>query len=489
MAQNKIDYFSRLGIVVTECRNKLFSWITKESKRVVKHSIGSLIKLKEDYYILTCYHGIKDYELVNFYSFNVSNKIVKFGCKVDQISQEMDLALLKLEVKDKPIIDYFTMDNILINLSTLTNNSKVSVLSQEYKFVSETDIQIKNNKIDTEILELIFDNQQSLNMPKLPFLVIKLHDYKHIDGLSGSPVMLNDKLVGIISNVNDEDCINIISSVTIQRFLLEFLKCNKISGLCDMIADLKICRWEEDEKSNTGFLVTNSYGKKNQDELCKNDIIYEVNNQKINNQGELYDAQLDCNVPISTFISLNYMADDDLEIKVLRQNKKSEYDQKKIVLKLLPVERYKYVPLEFNQQHIECDGLIFIELNEELLQYYRNQNIILEGSLLEYYCETPYKKKNQLNDKIIIFVQINVDNINKQDLLILKRNNLPLVNLENNIYSFPILTKINNQKIKKLDDIRGLLLEKKSLYFRVEKNLKMRLDYSENKLQQLKIIK
>ena len=55
---------------------------------------------------------------------------------------------------------------------------------------------------------------------------------EELEGCSGSPVLMNDKICGIISGYNEKAIIIITPFIFVKRILDEYIKYNKFSGLC-----------------------------------------------------------------------------------------------------------------------------------------------------------------------------------------------------------------------------------------------------------------
>jgi hypothetical protein len=69
------DYISYIGVVVANCYADDYKpWYNNRKKEITRNSIGLVINLEKNSYVLTCLHGIKNAYELNFYSFDIKSE-------------------------------------------------------------------------------------------------------------------------------------------------------------------------------------------------------------------------------------------------------------------------------------------------------------------------------------------------------------------------------------------------------------------------------
>jgi hypothetical protein len=148
-------------------------------------------------------------------------------------------------------------------------DAKLKLYLVDYKHKSRDHIDITKYIYNCVNENITFENQQSFNMPLLPYINIMssklLKDkfsYSELRGISGSIVLdENDTIVGIILSVTDDNVISILPSVTIRSFLEEFIKKGNFNGLCNILAQVSFCSIDIDEREEKFcYLIDNNFG-------------------------------------------------------------------------------------------------------------------------------------------------------------------------------------------------------------------------------------
>ena len=260
------DLMLYTGLVVANTNvNNYKPWHRSyKEKTQVKTGIGIIINLREDSYVLTCLHGIKNAYELNFYTFDLENGTVnKIKMDIATISTELDITLLKfnqnnltdsmakMNLQDKQL----SLDKFEKRLPKIGSKLKLHLLDQKQK--SNDHVDIVKNIYDGIVENITFENQQSFNMPRMPYIYAKSsellrdkYDYSELKGISGS-VVFDEKnnILGIISSITDEGLLSIVPSVTICRFIEEFVETSMFNGLCDIISQLAFCSIDTEESN------------------------------------------------------------------------------------------------------------------------------------------------------------------------------------------------------------------------------------------------
>ena len=378
------------------------------------YGIGIVINLKNDLYVLTCAHVIlkSTYKLI-MYRYT-SNKLEEILLDVVCVADVLDLALLKLKTKSSA-----TAVNLCdFDKSILFDDDNIASLNALSYELDKTKKKIIEQKYDCKVTNVKIQNIRYLNMPLLPWIEIIIKDdiiynSEKLDGLSGSSIFINDKIIGIISCYElDPKKIILTPRILIHRFIREFITTNEYNGLCNIIASTTNSEIEINEKKYDGVQIENDYNinynynkksyMKTRRNLKKNDVIYEINNKKfkeIDGNMLLYDDNLSMNIPMSTYIALNYIVGDEIDLKIYRPSDTN----KNLKINARSVKTTMYLPITHNYSYHNCNGLIFVELSKYMIEHYIDQNIGLYNIIGKYIFETPYRNNN---DKIIVLVDI-----------------------------------------------------------------------------------
>lgn len=439
--------------------NKLLIIIAKCGSNITKNGMGFILTLNDESYVITCYHGIKNsHEIVGY---TLDNKFTKYNLSMIVKSCTMDLALLKIDNR----IDGYTINDLYRGLPT-SDDLSVNLYKINYNNGNKTTINIK--KYEKNKYNITYERLISFIQPELPYIniieenpIVKENRDFNFEGTSGSIALYDKKIIGIFSSITNDGVITLTPSLSIIRFLNEYIKYGCIHGLCYIYGLKNIVRLN-DHNIGYGLKLEGSHNIKHNKVINKNiklmdtDIIYKINNLKIDSN-----CCVD-NMPITTYIALNYMENDTIPLKILRTNSKKEHTKIEVNLKGVVIEKIKLIPEENNMKFVELYGLIFTEISEELLKDYYKKDIILVNEFIEKINKRPFSS----NRKIIVIVDINRDRIDREILNIIDELKFPLINIEENKYVMPELVKVNNiiiKNLKELSEIARLNIENISL--------------------------
>lgn len=236
---------------------------------------------------------------------------------------------------------------------------------------------------------------------------------------------------------------NAINNIPIKGIKLDILPCeiiennDRIKGCCIMN---NTCKYKNGKKE---FMFTT------------NDIVVSINNLKIERDNFIYFDLLDIFVPVNTYIMLYNIIYPyrGIDFSFYRENSEKI---KKIHLDGIEYENmYKY-RIKSNNEYVLLKGYIFLELSEELINYFRRNNIILTGKIFDNFNIGKFDMMND-NSRYVILLNYDSKFNDKSD----KYNNLlrmPLVNNRMKHY-FMLVDKVGNKKIHNINDLKKIFNE------------------------------
>lgn len=425
-------------------------------------SIGNLITLDNKNYILTCNHCIKN-TIKHGFIFNDRH----FNCSLKIYSDELELGLLEvhnMNIKCKPL----DINELDMSIKTKLNDIKIVTLDIENFIDNESVEQVMMECYD---YRMVYKKIESVNMPELPIIVLQINNELKIDvqGMSGSLIYSNDKVLGILSNVTNSG-LNVIPSRNIYRFLTEFLKTNEFNGICTIVGQNNIINFETDscDSINGIYIQTtyninyNEYNYKEENVKCQNlkqdDIIFGIDNNTITENGTIYDKLLETYINYQSYIALNHICGNEIKLKIMRCTniKTNDYTEKKISIRARPLNSMKYIPLVSYNNIFKYNGCVFGEINENIINEYLKIGINIGYSLKDYYINNPYR-----NDNIHVVVLLDIEKSSITDTLNDKLDSLglPLLYIKDKEYSIPIIKKINKHKVTSLEKLKSILLK------------------------------
>lgn len=373
---------------------------------------GYVMKHNGEYYIITCYHVIKNAkEIIALHIDNKKTYCIKLV--VGTTSTEFDVAILKATGK---------IDNVFTN--PLNINDFNFVVPEKNSKVEIIDIYVNDEqkKKQTTVAPFLIDDvviEDSLicGLPKTVLINLSKKGNKNIivNGSSGSLCICDEKIIGMVSCSQDGK-IQLVPMYIVFRVLKEFMKKKKWCGVCSLLVNYKTNKKGETYITD---VLRNSKFK-------KGDIIKKINGTKVHD-GYIFIEKMQYNVPIDTFIGINCIK--DYKINILVNRKGEDMD---IVVKGKPIAKYMSVPYNPNNcnviESITVKGYTFANLTYELLKYFDNKGIHLCCKYLDFEWHSIFKNKR----KVV------------------------LVN-NNNCLICPVLRHIDGKKVNDVEDVKNAI--------------------------------
>jgi len=472
--------------------------IRSEPKKIIKYSMGTFIKIKNTLYVLSCYHGIQNYNEIYLYELkkinDTSYTINKIETSVACYSDELDLALLSLNDSH----NFNTADIDDFSLRFLKKNDVIEIVYDETKKISESKLIKNKSKIELIYKETIYEKYSSFNMPELPYLKFSIKNIsedliRNLKGLSGI-ICYNkqNKIIGMLSNYSKVDNhVKIIPSVVIKNFILEYSKKQRYDGISGLIFKNSFCEFEHENNDYNGIIVEKTFGIKYKDTFKNGDIIFKINDKVISKDGKIYDEEIGESIPFNSFISLNTNVDDEVNLVLMRNNPKlNDYEEIKVPVKAISYNQARKIDLNHNDKFVECNGLIFTEISENIIEFYRNHNIHLIGKLLKHFANDSYGP-NEHHKKIVLINILN-NKFSKENMKEINKFGLPLIKKRNskNEYYMCILDTVNGKKVTNLSNLTNRLSNNKNiLKFLIDKNIDLSINISNTNLSIKYIVK
>ncbi len=462
----------------------------RQKYQIVEHnSIGQVIKINDEIFILTCFHCICNATEI------ICNKFfeTKKECSKDTIkllivssSDELDLALLKTVDN----YDFGPMDASIFNYKMNDYNC----LKFTYRKIKETKKKcvITKKTYSSDRCNVMLKKITSYQIPKLPYIDIYskklLNDEKNLNKLAGISGTFaynkNNEICGIISSCYNKTLVCLIPSIVIKRFLDESISKDNFNGLCGFPLSTISCKITRDDGNVVhGLLVKNNYkikydSKQKDNNIQKGDIIHNLNNMELNINATIYDNFTDFSYPFDTYIALHYISDLNINIKVFRDD-----DTFTISNTCIPFSKNRIIPISLNEsKFIIYNGLVFTELTEELIKLYEKRNMFLKGTALDVFTKKKYSNKRK---RLIVLVNLLKKQITSKELEEYKK-----IGILNYINSLIVLTRINRSNLTDLDHMNIILkknIENKQFYFSVDENNKFIIKYINDKFNEIKI--
>lgn len=481
------------GIIQAETNTDFINYplsSCQENKKITLLNIGNIVFINNRYYIITCYHCVK-----NTLNITIQIKDNRYKCYLEYFSDEFDLALLIInEYKGDHIIkpDDFVTD--------LTGKSYIKGLDistfQRHKKIKDKIYNCKEINLITN--NSVHTSNVSYNLPKIPYISVQIQedidDIHELQGISGSFLMnKNKKILGIINRVENSS-IHAISTSTIQRFINEIEKTGNFKGICTLVGRYASCEYvpdhESQRKGNALYVedcMDINYNNYNYNDnntymnIRNGDLIIEVNGHKIDDHGMIDGSNID----MQTYIAMNFFCGSIIPLKILRcKNNNNDYKEKKINIRARPLSSMKYISVSFNKLY-NYHGLILVELSEDMINYYRDIGVTIGYSFRKNYIDNPYR--NNLDEKIIVLINLDKKNLNKKTTEKINKLGLPLIKIEKD-YTLAVLNKVNKKKINNVDELINIVKDNRdnTLYFSINDREKFKIEIKNDKIKDLK---
>lgn len=382
-------------IIAQCCTNNIYPWM--KGKSYTKLSNGICVKINLKAYLITSYDSISDNTDLTM----VDDMLEAYHLSYIDGYPEYDLALLK--------IDDSLLRKSKLNLTMFDKNLSHIPMSNELYIKHLDDNGITFHKLKVLNPYYKFDHFNSMQYVKIPLIEFQLDseiDEELLSGIAGSPIICNNKIMGIYTkyDMDRNICIGVHSSIISHmiKTFRSYKKCIPLPFATDMIKG----RYTKDLLKKT----LRNYGEK---------------------------------IPITLARTL-----DSVCIKHIDNGKTLR------------------IPYDHAHTYVVISGLIFTTFTERMLIEHNHRNICFSQEIINNLCDTKYGKslivllgiEKDKPDKISKFVIDNnlpyIPNGDEYDLLVLDKVND--INI-NSIVQLDQLHKKDPTKILKFTN--GLKLE------------------------------
>lgn len=334
---------------------------------ILKMGHGFYVMMNKKLFIVSCFHIIGKNNM-KMYALHLDKKTgarIKLELKIAKQFPEFDLIVYEF---DKTIeTEYINIDHDF-DMNHVEKNKPV--------------------KINDSNLNLCFDSVEHMkitskyvNEIKIPFYSIKITDgyVEKMQEIGGSIALMNNIPIGMVTLGN-------ISKNILYVFPLKLLfKIIKLSNY-----KLKIAIFDSvlvaDKNDTTGeidyygHMIQTSYdisymSSKNKNfTFEENDVIMEINENKVLKSGLIYCKDTELNFEIRTFCLFENLFNEYIKIKINRNNTFIE-----VFIKCVNIDDYLSFNIVQNNKFLCYDNMIFFELSNNIIQHFElTQNPCLE---------------------------------------------------------------------------------------------------------------
>jgi hypothetical protein len=416
-----------------------FTKYNSDKSITLRTGIGTLFTINDRLFVITCSHVIGK-NSTDVYAMIDTDKV---PLQIFNIVPEIDLAILEI-IDDK--YRAYQKENIL-----KINDCLEKLDSVQLKLFDDV-VRVRGH--------IINDNVKSNIVSKLPLIKFTTDEIKYTDvkGLSGSPLILDNNLIGMVFSYLPES--NEFEALPFS-LLVEILYNSLDSSLyyakgfggyyfSSEIVDL-------DSGIVGHFIISTkdvSYIRKIGSIVKKdfkfkvNDIILKINDCAFNMDGTIYNDRIGCNVTLETHLMLYAYFDSSVKYDLLRG------DDKLIVCEIY-ARQYDHIynlNIFNNDKYVYWKGLIFAELSEELIINMSSKYKLLGDTFQKYKSVTSTSNNTSTSNKNVVLIDVIYEDLNLKTAKILKDINAPYVNVSDG-YELLVLEKIGNKKIINIDDL------------------------------------
>ena len=432
---------------------------TSSNMSEIRKGFGILLKIEKKYYVLTCLHifGQVNMEINAFFP-DKKNNMVKIPLNIIRQIPEFDIAILECHDSFKDgQFKYYTENDFFKNQNDLKNvNLSILTMDNLSNNIDHHNLKIEN--IDIEI-----SNFKSVIIPKIPLLkfIVEIDDIPefsdNVDGLSGSILVKNNSLVGMVTSYNNMKLEAIPISI-IYELVYTVIK-NKSAILTGFYFSTKVIELEvPNKKLYYGHYITDtkdigyqSSASIKEFRFKNNDIIFSVNDNNFTASGMIRDSNIGYDLPLDTYLMLCcYKEFVKIDVHREQTGKHKDISHKIIGKKFNDIYNINV----FNNNHyIHWKGFIFTELSEELIYAINCNGVKLTGKYFE-----KIKTIKDDKSKLIVLLDIDYKSLNSETSKTLQHIGLPYMKYENG-YTLLILERIGNKKINSINDLLSSLSE------------------------------
>jgi hypothetical protein len=409
-------------------------------KIYLKRSSGIAIKMGDNIGVLTTLHGVQychDCVIVESNTKHVLEKHIRID------APELDLTFISVP----DLTEYF----VITDFAEIGIDQKKCIVHEEITESLKNNRQ-KKNLLKATIISHKLEKQMSLNYPMLQYFYIifddpDIYNDEQIKGLSGTCVLSNDKIIGILLNIlNESNNVSIIPTSMILMFLTHISENNSrepnnyyLMGVPFLytVGDTDL----GDGKQSNILIVTKTYCS----QIKNDDIISNINGLSFNKHGFINSV----NLPIDTWISMNNLK--KMSLTLFRDVKKNDdYQKMDVIISSHLINTKIKIPISSKIEYFIWSGLIFVELTENILKYYHDSGISLYTSLIEHHFNNPF---DDINKKIIVMIDADKTYMSPKIQELFIKHKLPILHSNTDIYDVPIVTKCDGKNVKNLADL------------------------------------
>ncbi|ATZ80681.1 trypsin-like peptidase [Bodo saltans virus] len=422
---------------------------------------GSIIKINDKIYVLTCYHILLDSDkiYVNIVDRNDLSIPIKFKMKIVFCVEFLDLALLEFCESDYNFekIKMYTIENFMMRMTEIemVKNFNINFINEKNEMYT-----FNLKYMYTEEINYISDFIAEYKIPFYKFTLLQNNEYQ-LQGLSGSIITNCENMaVGMICIAKELKYIYAFPSILLMKCICSFLDYNIYSPrLIVFDNDIVIDVDDTGKEIGYGLQIKNDFGidyqtvGKKKFMFKKNDVIININGYSITKSGYIYDEEYGMNMSIRTFAMFKNIFDNFLKIKYIRD----EIENECIIngIDLQSYTAFNFISQKIEEKFIFCDGFIFIELTEKIIKYFRNKKIYIDDSILRNIINCDGKKKKFV---VLVYIDFNfLEKTNKESFKNLKKNGYPYKNNK-----LMILQKVANEEVMNLNSLKKILTKNKT---------------------------
>lgn len=245
-------------------------------------------------------------------------------------------------------------------------------------------------------LTQINHNRQYISSLIIPFLNIKSDielDAKMKYSLIGSSLINNDKIIGFVISVNNNDIICVPIYVLVRMIQNKIIN----NGYYILPCNCNIIKMQHENSTIDGVQIQEIYKNFG---LVSNNILYKINGISINHDATIYDKELCINIDFNTYITLLCKSNVKISYFIDSEDEFISYEKNIILSNINDIMKIKPKTKEF----INYKGLYICELSDEILNHISN------NSSVEYCIKNNINHFGTNNSKYIVLFDTNNDN-------------------------------------------------------------------------------
>jgi len=305
--------------------------------------------------------------------------------------------------------------------------------------------EIKKRKFSTKIIDIRQQKIVNNIFPTIPTIVVENNIPMDLHGFSGSILLKNDIIIGIVSSVSNVG-INCIPIYCIEKML----NLNTFNYSCLPI-EIELYELSDDDKTFYGLNIEKIFNDSTN--LLLDDCIIEIEGNKFDKTGCI---DYFC---LETYIILHYKVGQTIPLKIVRNSEIIEITEEASNF----INHCSVLPI-INDNFYNLFGLIISEFDVS----HENENI--GGTLKEIF-------KNRYGKNHFVVSGLGHSENTKEYL----EKGFPVFEMDNSIY-YPILRYINGKEVDSLNELKNYDKQDVELIFEITPFQIMKIIYSNNKI-------